>query len=549
MDKKFDLEINLEELKKMDIDEQIVTIYSILKDRNEIKYSPEFDVKTNRLLGFLSEPKIMSLYLDKLEKVDSEGLREYARSLIYKPSTLKRLEYTNVPLLNLVINILNIESGDIIFDLGSGYGNLLALTNDYAKSNGFELKSSIGVEVNDVQASISKIFFSILNASNINIFGQDALYKFNYEYNKGYCFPPFGVRLQNQDLIKPRVFDIPFSHNTSVEWIFIDTLLSGLIKEENSKAVCLCSPGIFFRDADKKYRDFLISKGYIEGIIELPGGSLNYTGMKVLLVILSRNNSSLKLCDASGTVEGKYKFANMELPYQKIYDLYQSSNQYDVNGLMKLKSIIPSNVIIGDDYDFKGVLLSTLVTTPVFAGSQYTSRNFENMFSNEPTGYRILTSSDIQDGYVSWEQLRSIKYSDDKFDRFAVHKNDVVITSKSSRVKTLVVDIEPKEKILVTGGMLIVRPDTSKLNPTYLKIYLDSQQGKIALKQIQNGTLIVSINAKDLGNVLVPDTPIEKQNNIAKQYNLKLSTYLALKSELEKLDKQLENFYDLSEEE
>lgn len=549
MDKKFDLEINLEELKKMDIDEQIVTIYNILKDRNEIKYFPEFDVKTNRLLGILSDPKLMSLYIDKLEKVDSEGLREYARSLIYKPSILKRLEYTNLPLLNLVINILNIEAGDIIFDLGSGYGNLLALTNEYAKRNGFELKSSIGVEVNDVQVSISKIFLSILNASNINIYGQDALYKFNYEYNKGYCFPPFGVRLQNQDLIKPKVFDIPFVHNTSVEWIFIDRLLSGLIKGENSKAVCLCSPGLFFRDADKKYRDFLISKGYIEGIIELPGGSLNYTGMKVLLVILSRNNSSIKLCDASGAVEGKYKFANMELPYQKIYDLYQSSNSYDIKDLIKLKSIIPSNVIKGDDYDFKGVLLSTLVTTPVFAGSQYTSRNFENMFSNEPTGYRILTSSDIQDGYVSWEQLRSINYSDDKFDKFAVHKNDIVITSKSSRVKTLVVDIEPKEKILVTGGMLIVRPDTSKLNPTYLKIYLDSQQGKIALKQIQNGTLIVSINAKDLGNVLVPDTPVEKQNKIAKQYNLKLSTYLALKSELEKLDKQLENFYDLSEEE
>ncbi len=49
-----------------------------------------------------------------------------------------------------------------------------------------------------------------------------------------------------------------------------------------------------------------------------------------------------------------------------------------------------------------------------------------------------------------------------KFDKFAVKFGDVIVTSKSSKIKTVVIDIEPKEKILVTGGMLIVRPQSDK---------------------------------------------------------------------------------------
>ena len=165
------------------------------------------------------------------------------------------------------------------------------------------------------------------------------------------------------------------------------------------------------------------------------------------------------------------------------------------------------------------------------------------MLSSEPTGYRILTSSDIEDGVVDWKGLRSIIYNDDKFDKYAVKKDDVVVTSKSSKVKTVVVDIEPKEKILVTGGMIIVRPDIKLLNPTYLKIFLDSEQGQNALKRIQKGSIIITINSKELSTVLIPVIDIDKQIEKANKYNEKLTTLYALKQEAKKLEDALKNFY------
>ena len=213
------------------------------------------------------------------------------------------------------------------------------------------------------------------------------------------------------------------------------------------------------------------------------------------------------------------------------------------DALKNINNLVPSNVLLDVDKPKNGVPLGGLAE--VFTGNQYTLGVFEKngMLSSEPTGYRILTSSDIEDGVVDWKGLRSIVYNDDKFDKYAVKKDDVVVTSKSSKVKTVVVDIEPKEKILVTGGMIIVRPDIKLLNPTYLKIFLDSEQGQNALKRIQKGSIIITINSKELSTVLIPVIDIDKQIEKANKYNEKLTTLYALKQEAKKLEDALKNFY------
>lgn len=210
--------------------------------------------------------------------------------------------------------------------------------------------------------------------------------------------------------------------------------------------------------------------------------------------------------------------------------------------LVNARNILPSNLQAKEISIKNGVILSELAD--VFTGSQYTSRNFEDMFSKEPTGYKILTSSDIENGVVDWNKLQSICYEDTKFDKFAVQKGDIVVTSKSSKVKTVVVDIEPKEKILVTGGMIIVRPKTDKLNSTYFKMFIDSKLGQASLKQIQKGSIIITINSKDLATILVPLVNIDEQNKKADDYNLKLITILSYKREIERLEKSLQDSFE-----
>ena len=274
---------------------------------------------------------------------------------------------------------------------------------------------------------------------------------------------------------------------------------------------------------------------------------LNSSPIKLGMLIFSHDNREVKILDATEfTIKNKKQFKSV-IDVERIYDAYIASNcpKHDAKELIDARNLLPSNIGINEVEIKNGVELGEMAE--VFTGSQYTSRNFEDMFSKEPTGYRILTSSDIDNGLVNWKKLQSIKYEDTKFDKFAVKKGDVVVTSKSSKVKTVVVDIEHQEKILVTGGMIIVRPDQNKLNSTYLKMFLDSNLGQATLKQIQKGVAIITINSKDLKNILVPMVNIEEQNNKAESFNLKLAKILSYKREIEKLERSLLNAFEMDE--
>ena len=219
----------------------------------------------------------------------------------------------------------------------------------------------------------------------------------------------------------------------------------------------------------------------------------------------------------------------------------------DVKKLIDVPNLCPSTILLDVKKLDNGVKLKELAD--IFIGNQYTLGVFENkgLLSDKNTGYRILTSSDIENGMVRWGSLRFINMKDDKFDKFAAHFGDVVVTSKSSKVKTVVVDIEPKEKILVTGGMLIIRPNQTKLNPTYLKMFLDSEMGQSSLKSIQKGNIIVTITASGLSTVEIPLIGLEKQNEKAERYNTKLSTLAAYKQEIERIENSLKNIFEEEE--
>ena len=178
----------------------------------------------------------------------------------------------------------------------------------------------------------------------------------------------------------------------------------------------------------------------------------------------------------------------------------------------------------------------------IIVGCQYTASHFNEMFTGDRNGICLLTPNDIQNGMIDWDGLRRIDSSDKKLDKYALKNGDVVITTKSSKVKTAVVDIVPGRKTLAIGGILIIRPDLKKINPTYLKIYLDSQDGQCALKQIQKGIVILTISPKSLANLLVPVPDINVQDSKADKYNELLTTLGAYSSEIKKIERKISEF-------
>ena len=122
------------------------------------------------------------------------------------------------------------------------------------------------------------------------------------------------------------------------------------------------------------------------------------------------------------------------------------------------------------------------------------------------------------------------------------------MTAKSSKVKIAIVDYQPEEDVILTGGMLCIRPKEGVILPSYLKMFLDSSKGKEILKSIQKGSIIQTITVSALKSIVVSCPPIEIQMDVAKRYQSKLSMYAALKRELADLEEKINNYYDDVEE-
>lgn len=480
-----------------------------------------------------------------IDNCSEEELKSYVEYLLLDYKDWKWNIFSNNELLEIVYELLMLkDSGDMIYDMGSGFGSFLAFCLKKARELQIAYMGLYGIEISSELAFVSEMAFRIINDSynNARVINANALEDNNLPATAGYVFPPFGYKVFDYDKVPSKIFeDIVLSNKNSNEWIFVDKLLNKL---NGGKAVAIVRGSALFSEADRKYRNRLIEKGYIEGIIELPVNSIDDLAMKIFIVKFSSNNKAVKFVDASEMTTNNPKAKKPILDYKAIIDAYNNKPSYrDLEELKDTLNLTPSNVLLDVTKPSNGVLLKELAE--VFTGNQYTLGVFEKngMLTSKNTGYRILTSGDIEDGVVNWAKLQRIEYNDTKFDKYAVKKNDIIVTSKSSKVKTVVVDIEPKDKIIVTGGMIIVRPDVTKLNPTYFKMFIDSQNGQNVLKSIQKGAYIVTINASALENIFVPIIPIEKQINKSNKYNEKLTTLLALKQEIEKVGESIKNIY------
>ena len=90
----------------------------------------------------------------------------------------------------------------------------------------------------------------------------------------------------------------------------------------------------------------------------------------------------------------------------------------------------------------------------------------------------------------------------------------------------------------------MLRIDQTKLNPYYLEMFLNSSDGQTILKQIQTGTVIISINPSRLASITISALPFEEQNMIANKYKAKQKQITLAQEHIKKLENELDNFFE-----
>lgn len=438
----------------------------------------------------------------------------------------------------LITKLLKLDDNDTIFDLCSG--DCEFLFEAYKTSN--KILTYKGMEINIAYNIIGKIIFDLLDEKYAFTNGNSLFDNFD-SFDKGYVFPPFGMKYTDDTYQKfLTVNKSLFNSRTTSEWFFVDRLVNKM--KSNGRSIALLYGKPLFSSADTEYRNHLLDKKLIEGIIELPAGVLPFCGIQTTILIFSSNNENVKVIDGNLYSIKNKRTKEIEINFNKLADDYFNGNcvLLSINNIKEKNTFLVRNLTSESKEIKYATTLSTVAN--ITQGSQYTISNFSDRITEEKTDYRILTSSEIDNGYINWDSLLNIKNDDVKLLKHRLQKNDLVMTSKSSKIKIAVVDFEPEDNVIVTGGMFIIRPNTEKINPMFLKMFLESNVGIELLKSIQIGVVIQTIPTNMLKQLTISCPPIEDQNLYAKKYSSKLNMYIAMKKELEELEYTIKNFYE-----
>mgnify|MGYP004660689893 FL=1 len=443
-----------------------------------------------------------------------------------------------------IVNLfLNIDENDDVLDICSSYGNFLVNVG-----NCCSYKSLTGIEIYNNASLISKIRLATLGFNSTIITADLFSLDYNKKYDKVLCDYPWGMRFDKitQDYLSHSTEKMRFNWKIasgSSDWYFINILLTMLKK--NGKGVILLPAGPLFKTIDETFRRDLVENGLIEAIVKIPS-IRKYTSVEQYAMIISNGNESVKFIDISNEVSGD-KFKPIVL-MNNVFDVI--NNDEDKNVVIKSKKELASNGYILKVDNYVGTKeikyhnprkLADFVLDK-YRGYQMTSKEVEEL--EDINGeYEILTISDIDNGIIS-SNLKKVSVSDNRFERYLVQKNDIIISSKGTRIKIAVVNNIDDRKIVVNGNLLVLRIDTNRLNPYYLASYLNSSNGQATLKQVQTGSVIISINPSSLIEMDISTFDIETQKKIANKYLMKQKQYLIAKEHLKKIEEEYENYFD-----
>lgn len=483
---------------------------------------------------------LFNLLKDKTKKFNRETFKVNAVVFSVFRFSDSKLNISNVFLSNLVARLLDIQKSDVVIDFGSGVASFLSLIAALYDEPlmRHELR---GVEIKSEDANLAKMVLEMCGAK-YQIKNADFLRADNdkfYQFDKGYVFPPIGLKtdlsfidIKKKELINSR---------TSSERLFVLKVLESL--KENGKLVALLPDGALFKASDTKIRQYLLEKGLIEGIISLPTNAFSDSNIKLSLVIFSNDNKSFKYVDGEELLKDlPTKGLNSEEASTDLLTAYnlQEVKKYSLRNIENVYYNLSLNSIMEKESDVSLPVLSDVAE--IIRGSNMTLSNFKDEIFEGESKYQILTSSDIQEnGIIDYEKLVHIG-GGKKYDKFVLQKDDVIVTSKTTRVKVSVINVEPAKKIVVTGGMLIIRPNKNKVDGTYLKLYLDSEKGRRSLSTIQKGTTIVTISFENLLRLRLDLPPLEYQKDVASHYKKMHGKYEAAKRELDFMEKDIINY-------
>ena len=342
--------------------------------------------------------------------------------------------------------------------------------------------------------------------------------------------------------------EIKYEFNSRISscWAFVNSAINSLSKD--GRAVIVMTNGDLFKLPDQEYRKLLVENGYVEAVISLPERLFANTGIPITLLILSKNNKSIKFINAEKMLSNQIFHRHInELNVEEIMNEYNSLNNTKNSKIVSNDKVANNNYSLYvqnymeiENIEVKNPKKLNDVCKEIYRGYQVSSNEI-NQYSINFDGseeYQIVNITNINDGVID-SNLTKIYLDTDKLNKYVLHDKDLLVTSKGTISKFAVVELKKDENLVPSGNFTILRLDKNIINPYYLKIFFESNKGKIIINSIKSGGVLPAINLSQLKTINIPVPPLEEQIKVVNRYLAKTDEIKIVKDKLRKLKESL----------
>ncbi len=394
-----------------------------------------------------------------------------------------------------------------------------------------------------------------------------------YHFDKMFVFPPFFQKIQEKNSNNIRLVHNMMRAEEDKSVDLINQALSYL--NVRGKALVLVSNSIF----NKKYSNFhkeLIENKKLTAVINLPLGYVypNNISASFLFFENKKSNKGMWFLDLRNE---KKEMVDILIKKELFKDYYERSrfvtyalikhNNFDLSFSTYRNQPTPADQYVipeyEDDYDYD--YNSDNNTAP-----KYNIQNFNNLFvtdSSNPTTIspyilgkettifkgildnklqpasentkdkvRLLRIADIEENRIS-NTMPLVDRPDHEYDKFSLKKGDLVIAKTANPLKIAVFDKISYDngEIYASANLFIIRiNEGSDLNPFYLKVFLESSEGRNELIRLSSGSTLTSFTKGNLELINIPRRSPFYQEQIKEDYISYEKQILKLREELEK---------------
>lgn len=446
-------------------------------------------------------------------------------------------------LIELMLKLLEIKEDTRIVDAFSGEGNI-----------GLEIKKHIPnvvvdcYEINSEANFIANMKAYAMNVK-INCYQQDLfIQNINEKYDYAVADIPFINRydIKIHESLDPIYNRLKFKYMPSrVSGSYVCALKLLDCVKESGRVVTTFLPGGLFNTLDKEVRKYLIENNYIEKIINLPANILYGTNIATSIMVLSKNKNTdyIEMIDLEDCIIKKRPVSELDIK-KALEKIEKESVKVAIEEIIKNEYSLNINVYTKKVELEYSKLLSDL-TEDMFRGYQITSSQIKEMAvaKEKEANYKVLEISNIDDDGNIEEINNFINSKERNLDRYLLKKGDILLSARGEKTKIAIFDKED-ENVIANGSINVIRVN-NKINSIFLKMFFESEKGKISLNNIKSGVTIPSLNIGDLQKLSVSCPDFETQNSLVSKYTLKAEIINSTKKRLAELKKEMNDIVNL----